>query len=75
MALSARTLIREKLWTKLIRGMEEGEHLLPGRMAYDDYFSFKSSCFRENRYATGYLYKPSISDGKVTVIKTKSTGL
>lgn len=71
MALSVRTLIKEKVWTRLIRGLPVGVNEMPLKMKYDTYLALKACCFRENRYLSEYIYSPSIRDGKVTIIKDR----
>lgn len=71
MALSARTLIREKAWTKLIRSLDEGVNELPAKFNPMDYFSLKTTCLRENGYDTPYSYIPSVKGRDVTITKIR----
>ena len=71
MALSARTYIREKNWTKLIRGLPEGANKLPAKFSTNDSSSLKQICLRENKYDTPYRYIPSISGNEVTITKIR----
>lgn len=71
MALSTRTYIREKEWTKLIRNLPEGANEMPLRFRYPDYHSLKSCCFRESHYETEFNYIPSFKSGVVTVTKIR----
>ena len=72
MALSTRTLMKERAWVKVIRGLAEGVNSLPLKMEYMGYNALKVACVRENARKTGYTYLPSIRKGKVTVIKSRS---
>lgn len=71
MALSARTLIKEKAWVKLIRGLPEGANELPAKFTPNDFFSLKQTCLRENRYDSPYVYIPSVSGFDVTITKIR----
>ena len=71
MALSIRTLMREKLWAKMIRSLPEGVQQLPQKMTYPDYNSMRIVCFRINKTDQEYNYIPSINKGLVTVTKLR----
>lgn len=71
MALSARTLIKEKAWTKLIRSLSEGVNELPLKFDPMDYFSLKTVCLRENTYDTPFSYVPSVKGRDVTITKIR----
>lgn len=71
MALSVRTLIKEKVWTRLIRSLPEGINEMPTKLKYDVYLTLKATCMRENNYDTDFLYTPNYDSGKVTVTKVR----
>lgn len=71
MALSTRTYIREKEWTKMIRNLPEGANEMPLKFCLPDYQSLKACCFRENHYETEYNYIPSFKQGEVIVTKIR----
>lgn len=68
MALSTRTLIKEKMWTRLIRSLPEGINELPSKISYNTYLSLKAVCLRENKLEE-YVYTPRFYKGKTTIIK------
>ena len=72
MALSVRTLIKEKVWTRLMRSLPEGVNEMPLKMKYEVYLSLKASCLRESGYDhSEFIYIPSYKDGKVTITKNR----
>lgn len=71
MALSVRTLIKEKVWTRLIRGLPVGVNDMPLKMKYEVFLSLKACCLRENSYPQDYMYTPNYKDGKVTITKNR----
>lgn len=68
MALSARTYIKEKSWTKLIRSLSEGVNEMPVKFLYENFLSLKAVCLRENTYDSEFYYTPRYQDGRVTII-------
>lgn len=75
MALSARTYIRERSWTKLIRNLPEGANDMPVKMDYyKTFLALKACCVRENRYESDYNYIPSFNKGVVTITKIRNYG-
>ena len=72
MALSVRTLIKEKVWTRLIRSLPEGVNDMPLKMKYEVFLSLKACCLRENGYPQSeHTYTPSYKDGKVAITKNR----
>ena len=72
MALSVRTLIKEKVWTRLIRGLPVGVNDMPLKMKYEVFLSLKACCLRENGYPQSeFVYIPNYKDGKVTITKNR----
>lgn len=71
MKLSARTLIKRKDWAELIRSLDEGVNVLPGKFAPMDFNSIKTTCYRENGYIQPYEYKASVRGTEVTVTKIR----
>lgn len=69
MALSIRTRIREKNWTKLLRELPEGIHELPGKFSSAELHTIRQMCWRESKYDTPFVYFPSISGNKMTITK------
>ena len=74
MALSAKSYIKERLWTKLIRSIPEGANEMPVKFDLMTYQALKNSCVRENHYDTEYNYVPSIRKGSVTIVKLRKVG-
>lgn len=74
MALSVRTLMKEKVWTRLIRSLPVGVNDMPLKLKYEVFLSLKATCLRENSYDTDYLYTPNYNNGKVTITKTRRDG-
>lgn len=71
MALSVRTRIKDKNWTKLIRELPEGVHKLPTKFNHTEFNTLRQTCWRESQYDTPYLYLPSIDGFSVTITKSK----
>lgn len=71
MALSVRTRIKDKNWTKLLRELPEGVHQLPTKFNHTDFNTLRQTCWRESQYDTPYLYQPSIDGFAVTITKSK----
>ena len=66
MAVSKKTLIELGLWVKLLKSLPEGLHDIPG-LTPNQYDTFKSSCYRENRLQKERRYDPSAKGGRVVV--------
>lgn len=73
MALSTRTLMKEKMWTRLIRSLPEGINELPSKISYDTFLSLKAVCLRENKLGE-HVYTPRFCKGKATIIKETYDG-
>lgn len=74
MALSTRTLMKEKMWSRLIRSLPEGVNELPSKISYDTFLSLKAVCLRENKLFEEFVYTPRFCKGKTTIIKEMQNG-
>ena len=71
MALSTRSYIKERMWTKLIRNLPEGANEMPVKFELMAYQALKNVCVRENNNDAEYSYAPSIRKGSVTIVKSR----
>ena len=71
MALSPRTYIKERSWTKLIRTIPEGANDMPVKLDYQVFLALKQISIRENEKQEQYSYVPAFRRGAVTITKIR----